>query len=75
MFVSFSYIQQLDLLSSQTVEKQADRNVEREFTSFAIDAIGIVIDIVYRLITTLFYGASVLRTIKGVFYILNFIGR
>lgn len=47
---------------------------ERSFASEAADMVGIAVDTVYIMTTTLLYGASVLRGIKWLLLIAHFIG-
>ena len=67
-------LSQTDLIQQIEIRKQTDRNWGRNLAIAAADVVGIAVDVVYRLITTLFYGASILKTIKWFFFILNFVG-
>lgn len=51
-----------------------DQNLNCNFPRDAADVVGILIDVVYSLNQTLLYGASFLRIIKWLLFILKFVG-
>ncbi|KAI9564417.1 hypothetical protein GHT06_008156 [Daphnia sinensis] len=56
------------------IKMSTDQDLNCNLPRDAADAVGILIDVVYSLNQTLLYGASFLRIIKWLLFILKFVG-